>query len=1036
MIIGTMISFGSPTKVQAASVVASGYSNDNSETGCPWTLDDEGTLTIGQDGQTYTLLKTSAGAVTMPWHTNAEQIKKIQFKGTVNAGESQTYIFQNLTNLEEVDFDNYNFSTGTGYTSAFDGCSSLKSVDMSGKTLGSTGSYGSMFEECTSLETVNLEGLTFNGVVSYMFKNCQNIKSINLNNTKFLSSTNNMFYYACNRVEHLDLSTTTVSNSENMLYYFMGQSFTLGNNVTVTTSLTHSTNKLTTNKNDLNSAVNASTITFEPGKTYYRVVKIMYSAPSGSGYSSTTKPYIAASTISLADNEFKTMYPGYRCVEDGAMVTYSIGAGRYRKTYQFSFPLGPIPIAAYTSNMANSYNVGTQTDLTSGTGINLGWYALNYKVHYIVDGEEVASRNDVTYNSTGITPKVQPKKVGYVLGTWYTDEEKTQPYTVGTKYSDLVDNDEVFNYNLYNSWVERTNYEVRYNTGAGATTVSPKTGLRYFTEEDLASSETPTRPGYEFAGWYYLDPTNTNRKIEYDGQTYSEVLGGVDKDYATLYAKWRPKEFSVSYDTNGADEIEDRTVIFTDTNFIPRKNPTKLASTFVCWCTDSACENPYDPTKTYGEVVNNDDTVHLTLYAKWDECPHNGDLIHETQTDPDCDDDGNYERYYCNDCKTCFRDGNKSNTSKENLYAFDESVIPALGHEMFRNLGKAPTCTNAGIAPHWECERCGGFYKDWLGIESIDKDNLPEEYVLPSLGHDWDAFKTITEATCEDKGEKTHKCQRCDFVENADIPAKGHSYVFTKALWPDSNEEVNEIQGEFICENDHSHKLYKTMTVSNDTVQPTCEKDGQIIQKATLEAVDSPTGTYCEDQKSKTIPKTGHDWKFDKIEWNGTSAKGKYICNNNNEHIIYVDADVTESTTNPTCQDKGETVYTAVISSDKYDNPDGVERTDQKHVELEETGHNWIFKHFEWIKTDDSYNAVAIYECKNDREHTKECAVNVSEDTTNADCETAGKIVYTANISDNDSPDGISHKDTYTIKVNHLGHKWKLDHFEWEGEMP
>ena len=83
------------------------------------------------------------------------------------------------------------------------------------------------------------------------------------------------------------------------------------------------------------------------------------------------------------------------------------------------------------------------------------------------------------------------------------------------------------------------------------------------------------------------------------------------------------------------------------------------------------------------------------------------------------------------------------------------------GQHFWDAVGKqAASCTEEeGII--WKCVYCGQQYFEKTG---------------DALGHDWTAWWTEKEATCEEAGSKRRVCNRCEREETAPIPALGHAW--------------------------------------------------------------------------------------------------------------------------------------------------------------------------------------------------------------------------------------------------------------------
>ncbi len=101
-----------------------------------------------------------------------------------------------------------------------------------------------------------------------------------------------------------------------------------------------------------------------------------------------------------------------------------------------------------------------------------------------------------------------------------------------------------------------------------------------------------------------------------------------------------------------------------------------------------------------------------------------------------------------------------------------------------------------------------------LGIISGILDaNHSEEFLADRDNHDWK--ETVTEATCDEVGEKIKQCQYCGIKEIEEIPKLNHE-----------NEEVSRSE-------------------------PTCDKDGEVVFKCNL----------CTKEFTEVLEVTGHKFK-------------------------------------------------------------------------------------------------------------------------------------------------------------------------------
>lgn len=138
------------------------------------------------------------------------------------------------------------------------------------------------------------------------------------------------------------------------------------------------------------------------------------------------------------------------------------------------------------------------------------------------------------------SPTTSPALAGKVFGGWYKEAACTNVWNFD---SDTV----TANTTLYAKWVDSTaTFTVTFNANAGTDTVSnmpaTKTGVAAGSKI-TAPSETPTRSGYTFAGWYRESECKTQ-------WTFSNTAIYGD---ATLYARWVSGQvFTITFDTGSS----------------------------------------------------------------------------------------------------------------------------------------------------------------------------------------------------------------------------------------------------------------------------------------------------------------------------------------------------------------------------------------------------------------------------------------------------------------------------------------------------
>ncbi|MCQ5143695.1 InlB B-repeat-containing protein, partial [Enterocloster bolteae] len=155
------------------------------------------------------------------------------------------------------------------------------------------------------------------------------------------------------------------------------------------------------------------------------------------------------------------------------------------------------------------------------------------------------------------------------------------------------------------SWLyyTRKSYEINFHNATG---ISPNPAeVKY--EASISDAEPKGiigRPAgidsdYIFDGWY--TSPNYDKKVEWDKDTMPAYN-------LEFYAKWRAPEYTISFETNGANDISPITVTKYETIKLP-DDPTKEGDEFLGWYIDEVCTMPF--------IKNQQITSDLTLYAKW-----------------------------------------------------------------------------------------------------------------------------------------------------------------------------------------------------------------------------------------------------------------------------------------------------------------------------------------------------------------------------------------------------------------------------------
>ena len=157
-----------------------------------------------------------------------------------------------------------------------------------------------------------------------------------------------------------------------------------------------------------------------------------------------------------------------------------------------------------------------------------------------------------------------------------------------------------WNISLYAKWTP-VEYAITYELDGW--TNSENNVTWYTIETPDITFANPTKEWYNFDGWF----TDTQFT------TWVTTIPTWTTWNITLYAKWTPVEYAITYELDGWTNSENNTWIYTiETPDITLENPTKDWYTFNGWFTDTQFT-------TWVTTIPTWTTWNITLYAKWTE---------------------------------------------------------------------------------------------------------------------------------------------------------------------------------------------------------------------------------------------------------------------------------------------------------------------------------------------------------------------------------------------------------------------------------
>lgn len=219
------------------------------------------------------------------------------------------------------------------------------------------------------------------------------------------------------------------------------------------------------------------------------------------------------------------------------------------------------------------------------------WNKTSAVVTYVVytgyEGEDLTEVLDIEDGAKPATEPADPVRDRYEFLYWSTDRAGTVEYDFATAVEDDL--------TLYAQWRQVVVLVTLNYNYDGAENGSVRTDVG--TPAVLPSEA--TRVGYTFGGWY-ADPACT---------TAFDASASLNGD-VTVYAKWTPEVYTISFDLNGGTGTapESQSVAYGDTATEPA-NPSRSGYVFSGWSTSQTGGDVFDFTTPV--------TGALTLYAQW-----------------------------------------------------------------------------------------------------------------------------------------------------------------------------------------------------------------------------------------------------------------------------------------------------------------------------------------------------------------------------------------------------------------------------------
>ena len=290
---------------------------------------------------------------------------------------------------------------------------------------------------------------------------------------------------------------------------------------------------------------------------------------------------------------------GFKLTLDYGKSTGNIGAKTVAVIRDGNFTM-PVPARVGYTFVGWFTAVTDGEQLTDARGKSLKEYDKDEAI--ILYAVFEANANKVTFDANGGTGSM-PKQIihtdeiaklsantftkqGYTFVGWATapDGRKecndTQSIKMGTE-----------SFTLYAVWKAKIN-TIRFDANGGSGEAFSQDIATDETQALIKNAYTCTKNGYAFAGW----ATTPDGAVVYEDQASYPM--GAEPSY-TLYAVWKPIDYSIFYDLQGGTNHSQNPATYTIEDTITLQSPTREGYTFAGWTNGGKIEKGSTGSKTF-----------------------------------------------------------------------------------------------------------------------------------------------------------------------------------------------------------------------------------------------------------------------------------------------------------------------------------------------------------------------------------------------------------------------------------------------------
>lgn len=235
------------------------------------------------------------------------------------------------------------------------------------------------------------------------------------------------------------------------------------------------------------------------------------------------------------------------------------------------------------------------------------------------NGKRLENKDQLEYNKEQQLSANQFTLTGYTFVGWTEKADGS-----GIAYSD---GQEVLNLayaegatiNLYAKW-EPITYTIDFNSNGGiGTSMTPIENVKYDGAEKDVPANTYKKTGYTFTGWN-TEPDGSGKAFT-PGTSKFKNETTVDKSTVTVYAQWKPRNYTIKFNgnTSTSGSMDSQTMTYDKIEALKATAFKKKGYYFEKWNTkkDGSGTSYKDKDLVSNLCTGEDGDKEITLYARW-----------------------------------------------------------------------------------------------------------------------------------------------------------------------------------------------------------------------------------------------------------------------------------------------------------------------------------------------------------------------------------------------------------------------------------